>query len=135
MAKFNEPVTRRLLDGALDALTRRGVDLKNIRTVWVPGSFEIPLIAKKLASRKSAHAIIGLGAIIKGETMHHKVIAAEVAHGMARVGLESGIPVIMGVITAETWGQAMDRAGGKIGNRGAEAAVTALDMLDTLRKL
>ncbi len=133
VSRFNEFITKKLLDGAQDALLRHGVNQEDIETAWVPGSFEIPLIAKKLAQTKRYDAVICLGAVVRGGTPHFEYIAAEVSKGIAKVGLETGLPVIYGVITADTLEQAIERAGTKMGNKGFDAAVTAIEMANLLK--
>ncbi|MFH0889316.1 MAG: 6,7-dimethyl-8-ribityllumazine synthase [Planctomycetota bacterium] len=135
VSRFNELITQRLLDGAQDRLIRSGVKKENFDIVWVPGSFEIPLIARKLVRTKKYDAIICLGAIIKGDTPHFDYIASESAKGIAQVSLESGIPIEFGIITAETVEQAMERAGIKRGNKGAQAAEAAVEMVNILDQL
>lgn len=135
VSRFNELITQRLLDGAQDRLIRSGVKKENFDIVWVPGSFEIPLIARKLVRTKKYDAIICLGAIIKGDTPHFDYIASESAKGIAQVSLESGIPIEFGIITAETAEQAMERAGIKRGNKGAQAAEAAVEMVNILDQL
>jgi len=135
ISRFNDFITRRLLEGAQDALLRHGVSQKNIDIAWVPGSFEMPLIAKKLAETKRYDAVICLGAVIRGGTPHFEYIASEVTKGIAKVGLETGLPVIYGVITADTLEQAIERAGTKEGNKGFEAAVNAIEMANLIRNI
>jgi 6,7-dimethyl-8-ribityllumazine synthase len=135
ISRFNEFLTRRLLEGAQDALLRHGVSQENIDVTWVPGSFEIPLIAKKLVETKRYDAVICLGAVIRGGTPHFEYIASEVTKGIAKIGLETGLPVIYGVITADTLEQAIERAGTKEGNKGFEAAVKAIEMANLMRSL
>ena len=135
IARFNEFISRKLLEGAQDALLRHGVGEEDIDIAWVPGSFEIPLIAKKLAQTRRYDAIICLAAVIRGGTPHFQYIAAEVAKGIANVGLETGLPVIYGVITADTLEQAIERAGTKSGNRGFDAAVSAIEMANLVKSL
>ena len=135
ISRFNEFITRRLLNGAQDALLRHGVSQENIDVAWVPGSFEIPLIAKKLAETKRYDAVICLGAVIRGGTPHFEYIASEVTKGIAKVGLETGLPVIHGVITADSLEQAIERAGTKEGNKGFEAAVNAIEMVNLTRSI
>ena len=129
-SRFNEFITSKLLDGALDALTRHGVNNDDIEIAWVPGSFEIPLAAQKMASTNRYHAIICLGAVIRGATPHFDYIASEVSKGIANVGLKTGVPIVFGVITTDTIEQAIERAGTKAGNKGADAAVTAIEMVN-----
>lgn len=135
IARFNEFVSRRLIEGAIDAVVRHGGDEDAITQVWVPGSFEIPLAARKLADSGSYSGVICLGCLIRGQTPHFDYIAAEVCRGIARVSLESGVPVTFGVITADTLEQAVERAGGKAGNKGADAALAAIEMANLLKRL
>lgn len=128
VSRFNEFITSRLLEGALDALIRHGAAETDIEIVKVPGSFEIPLIAKKLAQSNKFNAIICLGTLIRGATPHFDYIAAEVSKGIAMVSLETGVPVSFGVITADTIEQAIERAGSKAGNKGWDAAMVAIEM-------
>jgi 6,7-dimethyl-8-ribityllumazine synthase len=133
VSRFNEFITQKLLEGAQDALLRHGVSQENIDVAWVPGSFEIPLVAKKLAQTKRYDAVICLGAVVRGGTPHFEYIAAEVTKGIAMVGLELGLPVIFGVITADTLEQAIGRAGIKEGNEGFKAAVSAIEMANLIK--
>ncbi|MGQ9533223.1 MAG: 6,7-dimethyl-8-ribityllumazine synthase [Desulfotomaculales bacterium] len=135
VGRFNEFITNRLLAGAMDALTRHGVAQEDVDVAWVPGGFEIPLVARKLALRGRYDAVVCLGAVIRGSTPHFEYVAAEVAKGVARVGLETGVPVIFGVITADTLEQAIERAGTKAGNKGWQAAVSAIEMANLMRRL
>ena len=135
ISRFNEFVTKKLLDGAKDALLRHGVSEGDIDVAWVPGSFEIPLVAKKLAQTKKYDAIICLGAVIRGETPHHEYIATEVTKGIAKIGLEYELPVSFGIITADSLEQAIERAGTKAGNRGADAAVDAIEMANLIKSV
>ena len=135
VGRFNELIGSKLLDGALDALRRHGADDKNCTVVWVPGAFEIPFMAQTLAQSKKYDAVITLGAVIRGATPHFDVIAAEVSKGVALASLNTGVPVVFGVLTTDTIEQALERAGTKAGNKGADAAVTAIEMVDVLRKL
>ncbi len=128
VARFNEFITSKLLDGAQDTLTRHGVKADNVDVAWTPGSFEIPLIAKKMALTKKYDAIICLGAVIRGGTPHFDYIASEVSKGIANVSLDTGVPVILGVITADNLEQAIERAGTKSGNYGSQAALHAIEM-------
>jgi len=134
-ARFNSFITDRLLTGALDLLKRSGAAVEDIEIVKVPGSWELPLIAKTVAMQKRHDAIIALGAVIRGETPHFDHVAGQAANGLAAVQLESGVPVAFGVLTTNTMEQAIDRAGGKAGNKGADAATTAIEMADLLRRL
>ena len=135
ISRFNEFVTKKLLEGAQDALLRHGVSEGDIDIAWAPGSFEIPLIAKKLAQTKRYDSIICLSAVIRGGTPHFDYIAAEISKGIAKIGLDSGIPVIYGVITADTIEQAIERAGTKMGNKGFDAAVDAIEMANLVRNI
>jgi len=135
VSRFNDFITRKLLEGAKDALLRHGVAEENIDVAWVPGSFEIPLVAKQLAQTQKYNAVICLGTVIRGATPHFEYIAAEVAKGVAKVGLDSGLPVIFGVITADTLEQAIERAGTKMGNKGFEAAVYAIEMANLMKSI
>ena len=135
VGRFNEFITHKLLGGALDALKRHGVEEDDIELAWVPGAFEVPLVAKKMAGLKRYDAVICLGAIIRGATPHFDYVAAEVSKGVAKVGLDSDLPVVFGVITADTIEQAIERAGTKAGNKGWDAANTALEMANLLKEL
>jgi 6,7-dimethyl-8-ribityllumazine synthase len=128
VSRFNDFITEKLLSGALDALIRSGADDKDIEVVKVPGAFEIPIVALKMAKTKRFDAVICLGAVIRGSTPHFDYISAEVSKGVAMAGLESGIPVIFGVITTDTIEQAIERAGTKAGNKGWSAAIAAVEM-------
>lgn len=134
-ARFNEFITSKLIDGAEDGLLRHGVDTDHISLYRVPGAFEIPLIAQKLAAKEEYDAVICLGAVIRGNTPHFDYVAAEVSKGVANVSLQSGKPVIFGVITTDNIEQAIERAGTKSGNKGYDAAVTAIEMANLLREL
>jgi 6,7-dimethyl-8-ribityllumazine synthase len=133
VARFNEFITSKLLSGAQDALKRHGVEEENIDVAWVPGAFEIPLIAKKMADSKHYDAIITLGTVIRGATSHYDYVCNEVAKGVANVGLQSGMPVIFGVLTTESIEQAIERAGTKAGNKGWDSAVSAIEMANLFR--
>jgi 6,7-dimethyl-8-ribityllumazine synthase len=135
VSRFNEFISTRLLDGALDALKRHDADLEKVDVVWVPGSFEIPLTASRMAASGRYDAVICLGAIIRGSTPHFDYVAAEVSKGIARVTLDRGIPASFGIITADTIEQAVDRAGAKQGNKGWQAALTAVEMANLLKGL
>ena len=128
-------ITKRLLDGALDCLYRHKTNENDITIFWVPGAFEIPLIAQKIAETKKYNAIICLGAIIRGETPHFNYIASETTKGISAVAMKTGIPVIYGVLTCDTIEQAFERAGTKAGNKGWEAALTAIEMSDLIAKI
>ena len=134
VSRFNEFISTRLLDGAMDALKRHDADMESVDVAWVPGSFEIPLTAAKLAESGRYDAVICLGAVIRGSTPHFEYVAAEVSKGIARVTLEKGIPAAFGVITADTIEQAVERAGAKQGNKGWQAALTAVEMANLLKE-
>jgi 6,7-dimethyl-8-ribityllumazine synthase len=134
-ARFNEFIVEPLVRGALDTLRRHGVTDKQIDVVRVPGAFEIPLVARKLAASRRYDALIALGAVIRGETPHFDYVAGECASGLSRIALETGVPIAFGVLTTNTVEQAVDRAGGKAGNKGADAALTALETANLLRRL
>lgn len=134
-ARFNEFITNKLLDGALDALKRHETSDKNISVAWVPGAFEIPIVAKKLASTGNFDAIICLGAVIRGATTHYDYVCNEVSKGVAQVGLQSGVPTIFGIVTAENLQQAIERAGTKSGNKGFDAAISAMEMANLMKEL
>ncbi len=133
--RFNEFITGKLVEGAQDALTRHGADEKNLTLAWVPGSFEMPLVAKRLADSGKYDAVVCLGAVIRGATPHFEYIAAECAKGVAQASLSSGRPVIFGVITADTIEQAVERAGTKSGNKGFAAACAAIEMVNLLERI
>lgn len=134
VTRFNEFITNKLLSGCLDTLTRHGVDPENIDIAWVPGAFEMPLVAQKMVAREY-HAVICLGAVIRGATPHFEYVSAEVTKGIAQVSLSTGVPVIYGVITSDTIEQAIERAGTKSGNKGSDAAVTAIEMINLLNEI
>ena len=135
VSRFNEFITKKLVEGAQDALLRHSVNQEDIEIAWTPGSFEIPLVALKLAQTKRYDAIICLGAVVRGGTPHFEYIATEVTKGIAKVGLDTGLPVIYGVITADTLEQAIERAGTKMGNEGFKAAVDAIEMANLVRSI
>jgi 6,7-dimethyl-8-ribityllumazine synthase len=135
VSRFNDFITSKLLDGAKDALLRHGAKEEDIDIARVPGSFEIPLIAKKLASKGTYNAVICLGTVIRGATPHFEYVAAEVAKGIAAASMETGVPIAFGVITSDTIEQAVERAGTKSGNKGFDAAITAIEMAQLLKKL
>ncbi|MDO5041187.1 MAG: 6,7-dimethyl-8-ribityllumazine synthase [Peptoniphilus sp.] len=135
LARFNEFIVSKLLDGALDGLKRHGVKDDEIEIIWVPGSFEIPLAAKSLALTKKYDAIITLGAVIRGATTHYELVSSEVAKGVAQTSLETGVPVVFGVITTENIEQAIERAGTKAGNKGFDAATVAIEMANLLGEI
>ncbi len=135
-SRFNEFITNKLLEGAIDALKRHGVKDKEIEIVWVPGAFEIPYAAQRMAESKNKYdAIICIGAVIRGSTPHFEHIAAEVTKGIAQTGLKTGVPVIYGVITPDTLEQAIERAGAKAGNKGFQAAMSAIEMVNLFEKI
>ena len=133
--RFNEFITSKLISGALDALKRHGVKEENIELAWAPGPFEIPLVAKKMAARKCYDAVICLGAVIRGATPHFDHVSNEVTKGIAQVGLETGVPIIFGVLTTDTIEQAIERAGTKAGNKGFDAAISAIETANLLKQL
>lgn len=135
VSRFNNFITEKLLEGAIDCLVRHNVKQEDIKIYWVPGAFEIPALAKKLAQSKTSDAIICLSCVIRGETPHFDYIAAEVSKGIASVALETGIPVIFGVLTTDTIEQAIERAGTKAGNKGFDAALTAIEMVNLYRSI
>jgi 6,7-dimethyl-8-ribityllumazine synthase len=135
VSRFNDIISTRLLDGAVATLRQRGVASGDIEVVWVPGAFEIPIAARELASRGTVDAVVCLGAVIRGDTAHFDFVAGEAARGIASVHATTGIPATFGVLTVDTIEQATDRAGGKHGNKGAEAADTAVEMASLLREL
>lgn len=135
VARFNEFITSKLLGGAVDTLRRHGVDEINIDTAWVPGAFEIPLIAQKMAKSGKYDAVICLGAIIRGSTSHYDLVCNETSKGIAQVSLNSDIPVMFGVITTENIEQAIERAGSKAGNKGSECAEGAIEMINLIREI
>jgi len=132
VSRFNEFITSKLLGGCLDTLTRHGVDSDSVEAFWSPGSFEIPLLAKRLADSGQYAGVICLGAVIRGGTDHNRYIASEVAKGIAQAGLASGVPCIFGVLTCDTLEQAIERAGAKAGNKGSQAAEAAIEMANLL---
>jgi len=133
--RFNEFITSKLLGGAKDALVRHGVDDENIDVAWVPGVFEMPLIAKKMVETEKYDAVIALGAVIKGSTPHFDYVCAEVSKGIATVSMDAGIPVIFGVLTTNTIEQAIERAGTKAGNKGFDAGVSAIEMVNLIQAI
>ncbi len=135
VARFNEFIGSKLLSGAIDELVRHGAKEENIDIMWCPGAFEIPLVAKKAAKTGKYNAIITLGAVIKGSTSHYDYVCAEVSKGVASVGLETGIPVIFGVLTCDNIEQAIERAGTKAGNKGSDAAKSAIEMANLISKI
>ena len=135
VSRFNDFITSKLLDGALDALRRHGADEKDIEVVKVPGSFEIPLVARKLAAKGIYSAVICLGTVIRGATPHFEYVSAEVSKGIASASMETGVPIAFGIITSDTIEQAVERAGTKSGNKGWDAAITAIEMAQVMKKL
>lgn len=135
VSRFHEAITSRLLQGAVDCLLRHGAQEADLEVVRVPGSFEIPMVARRIAGSGKVDAVVCLGALVRGETPHFELVAAETARGIAGAAESSGIPVVFGVVTAESSDQAAERAGGKAGNRGFDAALTAIEMVDLLRGL
>ena len=134
-ARFNEFITAKLLEGAMDGLLRHNMDEKDIHVAWVPGAFEIPLIASKMAKSRKYDAVICLGAVIRGSTSHYDYVCSEVSKGIASVSLESGVPVMFGVLTTENIEQAIERAGTKAGNKGFDCAVGAIEMVKLMREM
>ena len=135
VSRFNSFITDELLKGCLDGLSRHDVDSENIDVYYVPGAFELPLVAKKLAKSKKYNAIIALGAVIRGSTPHFEYVSAEVSKGIANVSLEQEVPVIFGVLTCDTVDQAIERAGTKAGNKGFDAALSALEMANLMKNI
>ncbi len=135
VSRFNDFMTKELVNGCIDTLKRHGADDKDITVAWVPGAFELPMIAQKMAKNKSFDALICLGTVIRGATPHFDYIASEVAKGVAKVSLDSGMPVIFGVITADSIEQAVERAGSKDGNKGRDAALSAIEMVNLTGQL
>jgi 6,7-dimethyl-8-ribityllumazine synthase len=135
VSRFNEFITSKLLAGAIDSLTRHGASEAGIDTAWVPGAFEIPFAAKKLVDTKKYDCVICLGCVIKGDTPHFDYIAAETSKGIAQIGLAASIPVVFGVLTTDSIEQAIERAGTKAGNKGAEAAQTAVEMISLFSQI
>ncbi len=134
-SRFNDLVTERLVTGARDALVRHGVDSGSVTEAWVPGALELPLVAQRLAASGDHDAVVCIGVVIRGSTDHYTHVATQCAAGLARVQLDTGVPVVFGVLTTETLDQALERAGAKLGNKGFEAATTAIEMADLLRQL
>lgn len=133
-SRFNEIIVNKLLGGAIDGLIRHGVEDDNITTVWVPGAFEIPVIADKLASSKKYDAIIAVGAVIRGSTTHYDYVCAEVSKGIAQSSMKNGIPVMFGVLTTENIEQAIERSGSKAGNKGYDCALGAIEMVNVIKQ-
>ncbi len=135
VGRFNELIGSKLLGGAIDGLKRHGVSEENMKVVWAPGAFEIPLVAQKMAKSGEYDAVITLGAVIRGATPHFEVVSGEVSKGVAQVSLATGVPVIFGVLTTDTIEQAIERAGTKAGNKGFDAAMTAIEMANLLKNI
>ena len=135
VARFNEFIGGKLLSGALDGLKRHGVEEEEVEIAWVPGAFEIPLVAKKMAKSGKYDGVICLGAVIRGATSHYEYVSGEVTKGIASVSLETGVPVIFGILTTENIEQAIERAGTKAGNKGYDAAATAIEMANLLKEI
>ena len=133
--RFNEIITNKLLGGAVDAFKRHGGEEENIDLAWVPGAFEIPLVAKKLAESKKYDAVVCLGAVIRGATPHFDMVANETTKGIAAAGLQTGVPIIFGVLTTDNIEQAVERAGSKAGNKGFEAVTTAIEMVNMMKQI
>lgn len=134
-SRFNEIIVNKLLGGALDGLVRHGVKEENITAMWVPGAFEIPVIAKKLVLSKKYDAVICVGAVIRGSTSHYEMVCNEVSKGIAQTSLETGVPVLFGVITTDNIEQAVERAGSKAGNKGYDCAVSAIEMVNLMKQI
>jgi 6,7-dimethyl-8-ribityllumazine synthase len=135
VSRFNEFISSKLLGGAIDGLTRHGVDDKDITVAWAPGSYEIPVVAKKMAQSNKYDAIIALGAVIRGSTSHFDYVAGEAAKGVAHASYDSGVPIIFGILTTDTIEQAIERAGTKSGNKGFDAAMAAIEMANLMEQL
>lgn len=134
-ARFNEAVVARLVEGALDTLLRHGCDPTDIEVVWVPGAFELPVVLQRMARSGRFDALVAIGAVVRGATPHFDYVAGEAARGAGSVARECGVPVAFGVLTTDTWEQAVERAGGKLGNKGAEAALAAIETANLLKEL
>ena len=134
-SRFNSFIVQKLLDGAVDGLVRHGVGEKNITAVWVPGAFEIPVVARKMAESDKYDAVIAVGAVIRGSTSHYDYVCSEVSKGIAQVGIQTGKPVMFGVITTENIEQAIERAGSKAGNKGYDCALSAIEMINALEQI
>ncbi len=135
VSRFNEFVTSKLLSGAMDALVRHGVSEGAVEVAWVPGAFEIPFAAQRMAASKKFDGVICLGAVIRGQTPHWEFIAGEVAKGIAKIGMDTGVPTVFGVLTTDTLEQAIERAGTKSGNKGVDAAMSAIEMANLLKEI
>ena len=134
-SRFNSFIVQKLLDGAVDGLVRHGVAEEDITAAWVPGAFEIPIVAKQMAESGKYDAVICVGAVIRGSTSHYELVRSEVAKGVAQVSLQTGVPVLFGVITTENIEQAIERAGSKAGNKGYDCAMGALEMIDLIKQM
>lgn len=134
-SRFNSFIVQKLLDGAADGLVRHGVEENNITAVWVPGAFEIPVVARKMAESDKYDAVIAVGAVIRGSTSHYDYVCSEVSKGIAQVGIQTGKPVMFGVITTENIEQAIERAGSKAGNKGYDCALSAIEMINALEQI
>lgn len=130
VSRYNEFITKKLLEGAIDALVRHGTKEEDIEVAWVPGSFEIPAVTSLMLKKDKFNAIICLGVVIKGDTIHHELVAGQVSRGVATIAIESEIPIIFGLVTTDTLEQAIERAGTRIGNRGWDAAISAMEMVN-----
>jgi len=135
VARYNEFITSKLKDGAMDALMRHGASEDDIEIIWVPGAFELPLVAKKMAQSGKYDAVIAIGAVIRGSTPHFDFVAGEAAKGLARAGMDSGVPVVFGVVTCETLENAIERAGTRMPNRGFEAGMTAIEIANVMKQI
>jgi 6,7-dimethyl-8-ribityllumazine synthase len=135
VSRFNDLITKELLSGALDALRRHGADMDAVTVAWCPGSYEVPLLARRMAASGDYDAIICLGAVIRGATYHFEIVANGAASGVTRAALDTDVPIILGIITTDTIEQAIERSGTKAGNKGAEAALAAIEMVDVLRRV
>lgn len=135
VSRWNDIITQRLLDGAHDTLARHGVQPADVDVAWVPGSFELPIVAKKFAESGRYHAVIALGCVIRGSTSHYDHVTSGVTSGIAQIGVQTGVPCIFGVVTTESIEQAIERAGSKMGNKGSEAAMAAIEMATLLRQI
>ncbi|MFN7471475.1 MAG: 6,7-dimethyl-8-ribityllumazine synthase [Roseiflexaceae bacterium] len=135
VSRWNDIITQRLLEGAQDTLVRHGVQPADVDVAWVPGSFELPIVAKKFAESGRYHAVIALGCVIRGSTSHYDHVTSGVTSGIAQVGVQTGVPCIFGVVTTESIEQAIERAGSKMGNKGSEAAMAAIEMATLLRQI
>ena len=135
VSRWNDIITQRLLEGAIDTLSRHGVQASDVDTAWVPGSFELPVVAKKFAQSNRYDAVIALGCVIRGSTSHYDHVTSGVTSGIAQVGIQTGIPCIFGVVTTESIEQAIERAGSKMGNKGSEAALAAIEMATLLKQI